>query len=124
MWYLSVGFLKGLTRLLMLFLLTLDSFFQAAKCSFPDGYESWDTSHCVFSCFVMERVYQDQRRLQQEREFKQLVSSSTQGRLPQMSKDSAQTPQDGVETPARDVVMIQQVNVEVDADSAPRYLDI
>ena len=80
MWYLSVGFLKGLTRLFMLYLLILDSFFEAAKCSFPDGYESWDTSHCVFACFVMERVQQDQRRLQQERELQQVVFQSERRR--------------------------------------------
>jgi len=67
MWYLSVGFLMGIARLFMLFFLLLDSYFQAAACSFPDGRESLDASHCVFACFVMERVEQDQKRLQQER---------------------------------------------------------
>mmetsp|Transcript_68834 Transcript_68834/g.114393 ORF Transcript_68834/g.114393 Transcript_68834/m.114393 type:complete len:104 (+) Transcript_68834:1-312(+) len=59
LWYLSVGLVKGATRLVLLISLTLTSFFTPAKCAFPDGKESWDGGHVCFVCYVMQRVEHD-----------------------------------------------------------------
>lgn len=63
LWYLSLGLLRGLMRLWLLFAFHICvSFFYPHACIFPDGKESWDSAHTCFMCYVMERVVQDKQR--------------------------------------------------------------
>ena len=54
--YLNSGFVKGFTRLLLLWFIPLLSFFTPARCAFIDGMEAWDSGHLTFVCYVMTRV--------------------------------------------------------------------
>lgn len=63
LWYLTSGFIKGFTRLLLLWFIPLLSFFTPAKCAFVDGMESWDSGHLTFVCYVMTRVERDKQLL-------------------------------------------------------------
>jgi len=69
LWYLTSGFIKGFTRLLLLWFIPLLSFFTPAKCAFVDGMESWDSGHLTFVCYVMTRVERDKQllRIKEER---------------------------------------------------------
>jgi len=69
LWYLSVGLIKGFTRLILLLSITLGSFFTPAQCAFPDGKESWDGGHVCFVCYCMQRVEHDKRLLAARQNF-------------------------------------------------------
>ena len=62
MYYLSTGLIKAYVRVVLLVGFASISFFYPAQCTFPDGYECWDTGHIAFAAFVMERVEQDRRQ--------------------------------------------------------------
>jgi len=59
LWYMSVGLIKGITRITLLLCLVILSNFSPYQCMFPDGMEAWDSAHVCFTCYVMERVMQD-----------------------------------------------------------------
>jgi len=74
LWYLSVGLLRGLVRLVFLLLWVVESFFRPHACMFPDSKESWDAAHTAFACYVMERVEQDKRSVQLQGEFRRAIA--------------------------------------------------
>jgi len=76
--YFSISIIKGVSRIIMLVVLNLDSFFTPAKCAFPDGKESWDGGHLTFVCYAMARVDADME-LQKEtsRQMKKMGLRST-----------------------------------------------
>ena len=57
--YVNISVIKGLSRIMLLLVFTLVSFFTPAKCAFPDGKESWDSGHLCFVCYAMARVEAD-----------------------------------------------------------------
>jgi len=57
--YVNISVIKGLSRIVLLLVFTLVSFFTPAKCAFPDGKESWDSGHLCFVCYTMARVEAD-----------------------------------------------------------------
>ena len=59
LWYMSLGLIKGITRISLLLCLVILSNFSPHQCMFPDGMEAWDSAHVCFTCYVMERVVQD-----------------------------------------------------------------
>ena len=58
-WYMSIGLLKGATRIGMIGCFVLLSFFNPHACMFPDGFESKDAAHVCFTCYVAQRVESD-----------------------------------------------------------------
>ena len=66
MWYLSLGLLKGFTRMVTLAGLVIVSNFNPA-CMFPDGKEATDSAHVCFLCYTAERVAHDKAAQQQWR---------------------------------------------------------
>jgi len=62
LWYLRIGLLKGIARLVAACQLVILSSFTPHACIFPDGKEAGDSAHVAFVCYVMERVRQDQQR--------------------------------------------------------------
>ena len=65
LWYLNSGFVKGFTRLLLLWFILL-SFFTPARCTFIDGMEAWDSGHLTFVCYVMTRVERDKQLVKEK----------------------------------------------------------
>merc|ERR1719353_627564 len=65
LFYFNISFVKGLTRIVLLVIFTLDSFFTPAMCAFPEGKEAWDGGHLTFVCYAMSRVEAD-KQLQAE----------------------------------------------------------
>ena len=59
LFYFNISIIKGVSRIIMLVVLNLDSFYTPAKCAFPDGKESWDGGHLTFVCYAMARVDAD-----------------------------------------------------------------
>ena len=59
LFYFNISIIKGVSRIILLVFLNLDSFYTPAKCAFPDGKESWDGGHLTFVCYAMARVDAD-----------------------------------------------------------------
>ena len=59
--YFIISIVKGFTRLVLLVVINLNSFYTPAKCAFPDGKESWDSGHLTFVCYTMARVEADKK---------------------------------------------------------------
>eukprot|EP00966_Prymnesium_polylepis_P316289 7308496-Prymnesium_polylepis.1 len=55
LWYLHIGLLKGIARLVTACQNVVLSSFTPHRCIFPDGMESADSAHVAFVCYVMER---------------------------------------------------------------------
>ena len=67
MWYLSLGLLKGFTRMVTLVGLVIMSNFNPQACMFPDGKEATDSAHVCFLCYTAERVAHDKAAQRQWR---------------------------------------------------------
>ena len=67
LFYFNISIIKGVSRIILLVFLNLDSFYTPAKCAFPDGKESWDGGHLTFVCYAMARVDADKQLQAQPR---------------------------------------------------------
>lgn len=67
LFYFNISIIKGVSRIILLVFLNLDSFYTPAKCAFPDGKESWDGGHLTFVCYAMARVEADKQLQAQPR---------------------------------------------------------
>lgn len=68
LYYLQIGLIKGLSRLIIYLVLFIDSFFFPHRCAFQAGREGLDASHRCFVALVLWQV-------QHERESIKLTSS-------------------------------------------------
>ena len=71
LFYFNISIIKGVSRIILLVFLNLDSFYTPAKCAFPDGKESWDGGHLTFVCYAMARVEADKQLQAQPRPSRQ-----------------------------------------------------